>query len=97
MSIFTWADGHVSAAHRDPTGKLHGHTWRVRAFWPAGQDAVALQARLRAVLAEFDHAELPEGLIWAEDFAPEIGRRVGAARVDVWREPEGLGATWSES
>ena len=94
-SVFTGARAHFCAAHIDDRGRLHGHTWRVRAVWPfAGENAMDRQASLIAALADFDHAKLPDGLRLAETLAALIGARLGAVRVDVWRDAENLGATW---
>jgi len=94
--ILTWADAHFCAAHRSDDGRLHGHTWRVRAYWPAdGTDVLLRQAMLRELLTGFDHAELEHELRRAEAIAEAVGMRLGCAQVDVWREPEGLGASWT--
>ena len=94
--ILTWADAHFCAAHRDDRGFVHGHTWRVRAYWEFdGQDMQAPDTSLAGfVLSELDHRELPANLSWAEQIAPFIGAALNCVQVDVWREPEGLGATW---
>lgn len=74
---------------------MHGHTWIVRAFWPAdGSDALIRQAQLREVLAELDHRILPPELSRAENIAGWICARIAAAAVDINRGPEGLGALW---
>ena len=36
----------------------------------------------------------PARLSWAEHIAQFIGESLNCARVDVWREAEGIGATW---
>lgn len=95
MSVLTWADTHICAAHMGD-GKLHGHTWKVRAYWTyEGQSAVWRQEQLKRVIGKFDHEMLPDELARAEDLAGYIGDLVDAVRVDVWRDPEGLGATWT--
>lgn len=93
--ITQWAEVHFCAAHTGDDGRLHGHTWRVRAYWDyRGQSIVNQKSRLIEALAGLDHAELPATLRRAEDLAQEIGSRVLACRVEVWREPEGVGAEW---
>jgi 6-pyruvoyl-tetrahydropterin synthase len=93
--ILTWADAHFCAAHRSDDGRLHGHTWRVRGYWIAGRDASEHARTLGWVLRAFDHGELPAELRWAEDIASYVGERARCERVDVWREVEGFGATWT--
>lgn len=89
------AETHFSAAHRGGDGQMHGHTWRVRATWPyRGQDIDEQRERLIVGVSQLDHSELPPDLTRAEQIAHWIGLRVDACRVDVWREAEGLGATW---
>lgn len=91
-----WVDGFFCAAHKGGDGRLHGHTWRVRVFWDyAGADILVQQAKLREALSYLDHSELPENLSRAEDIAADIGRGLFAQRVEIWREAEGLGATWT--
>lgn len=91
----SWADTHISASHRSDEGVLHGHTWRVRAFWNYdGESIVERKALLEKVCRRFDHTVLPEHLRRAEDFAGYIGDLIDAVKVDVWREAEGLGASW---
>ncbi len=91
-----WADGFFCAAHRGADGILHGHTWRVRAYWDyAGTDILVRQAKLKEALSYLDHRELPSGLSRAEDIAADLGRGLFCLRVDVWREHEGLGASWT--
>ena len=95
MSL-SWADTHISAAHRGDDDVMHGHTWRVRAFWEyAGKSIVDLKLVLERVCRTLDHKVLPEHLRRAEDMAGYIGDLVDADRVDVWREVEGMGATWT--
>lgn len=97
MGVLSWADTHICAAHKGDDGVMHGHTWRVRAFWKyTGASVVELKSVLDHVcFVSFDHQELPDHLRRAEDIAACIGGLVEAARVDVWREPEGMGATWT--
>lgn len=92
----SWADTHISAAHCGDDGVMHGHTWRVRAFWNyTGQSALDLKARLERCCDELDHTVLVHELRRAEQLAGYIGRVTEAVRVDVWREAEGMGASWT--
>lgn len=85
----------LSAAHYGPSGALHGHTWEVVAWFPAGTDALALQRRLEERLASFDHGVLPAELSWAEPFAAYLGAALdGCIGVDVSRPSERLYARW---
>ncbi|WP_420141868.1 6-pyruvoyl trahydropterin synthase family protein [Sphingomonas sp.] len=90
---------HFSAAHRSVDDVLHGHTWEVVVWVAGGGDAVALQDRLRAVLAPLDHGELPRELIWGEAIAAWIAERMAetgldVAQVDVSRAAERIFARW---
>lgn len=92
----SWADTHISAAHRGDDDVMHGHTWRVRAFWQYDERPIEhRKQRLERACRTLDHKVLPEHLRRAEDMAGYIGDLVGAVRVDVWREAEGMGATWT--
>ncbi len=94
MGTLSWADTHICAAHMGDDGKPHGHTWKVRAHWRyTGVSIVYLKAGLEKACEEFDHGALPNQLRRAEDLAEHIGKAVDAARVDVWRDAEGMGAT----
>lgn len=97
MSVLSWAETHISAAHH-PKGRqqLHGHTWRVRAWWRYdGSDAVELRKALMEACAPLDHALLPDNLTRAEEIAEHLGHSLRADRVDVWRDAEQMGATWT--
>lgn len=97
MTALQWADAHFSAAHRDTAGRLHGHTWRVRAFWTHdGKDVLDKQKLLRKWASALDHRELPAHLTLSEDLAAHFGSATKAVRVEVWREAEGVGAVWTE-
>jgi 6-pyruvoyl-tetrahydropterin synthase len=94
-SALTGASGHLSAAHRDASGRVHGHTWMLRAWWEAtGQDAVQMKRRLDNWISTYDHGELPETMTLGEQIAAQCGERVGALVVEVSREPEGIFALW---
>lgn len=96
MTITSWADVYICAAHKGDDGVMHGHTWRVRAFWNyAGACVDDLKIKLQTAVTPLDHAVLPDALRRAEDLASHLGGLTDACRVDVWREAEGMGATWT--
>ena len=82
----------ISVAHRPlGGGPLHGHSYEIVAWFDGGQDAVPLKAALKAVLAELDHADMPNDLSRAEDMGAWIGARLpGCKVVDVNRPLEGF-------
>ena len=87
----------LSAAHRGPENKLHGHTWEVVAwFHAAGEDARNLKGDLLATLELFDHDILPDSLSRGEDLAEWLGTELtGCVQVDVSRPLEGFFARWT--
>jgi hypothetical protein len=96
VSITQWAQVHISSAHADAVGHVHGHTWAIRSHWlDDGQSVLKKQENLRAMASDLDHCLLPEHLTRAEEIAEYIGWKVNAERVDVWREAEGVGACWT--
>lgn len=93
--IKTGVSGHFSATHRGPNGKIHGHTWTVKAWFPAGPDALVLRQQLLDVLACFDHEQLPDALSRAEAMAETIGSSLPhCLSVEMAREADGLFAIW---
>jgi len=72
------------------TGAIHGHTYEVVCWFPAGDDAEELQAKCERSCADLDHAILPEELAWAEALVAEIMRRTGAEDVEIRRPLERL-------
>lgn len=92
----TGVSWHLSAAHRGPNGVLHGHTWTVAAWFPSGEDAVALQGMLKEVIGTFDHGTLPATVSLGEDLAEFIGEALPCCLlVRVDRVAEGIFAEWS--
>lgn len=84
----------ISAAHYSKSGVLHGHSYRVTAWFSAG-DADALRASLVAALAPFEHGVLPDALAWGENLAEHIGGLLpGCSGVDVARPLEGIESQW---
>lgn len=92
----TGVSGHFSAAHRSSDGVLHGHTWKVTAWFetPAKADATLYKAALDGLLGVWDHTELPENLAWAEDIAGAVGKLTNCVEVLVSRDLEGYHARW---
>ena len=97
MTTTQWAQAHISSAHADNRGRIHGHTWAIRAYWPNdGESVLKKQENLYAMASDLDHCILPKHLTRAEEIAEYIGQKVNAIRVDVWREAEGVGACWTK-
>lgn len=95
MPTLTGVGAILAAAHRGADGRMHGHTWEIIAWWPAGDDALALQDRLAEWVAQIDHDVLPPDLSLAEQIAARAGRDLDAIEVQVWRVGERLGARWT--
>lgn len=95
--MLTGVSGHFSATHKDrDTGKLHGHTWHVTAWFRnvCRSDARCYQAMLHTMLARLDHCELPDDLAWGEDIARQIAVLGGCTEVEVSRPAERIHARW---
>ncbi len=90
MKVLTGARAIFSAAHRSLDGVMHGHTWRVVAWWEGFPDATVKQAELIKYLTVFDHTVLLENQSWAEYLAQSIMVGMQCARVEVSRPLEGL-------
>lgn len=91
--------GHFSAAHRDTlTGKIHGHTWLVKAWFktPYRSDLRCHKAALDALLATLDHTLLPDEMAWGEDIIPVIATLANVVAVEVDRPAEGFFIRWRE-
>jgi hypothetical protein len=96
MTVLTGVGGHFCCAHRSPEGHLHGHTWSVRAWWPRGEDARDLLARLNAVTARLDHTQLPDAIASGESLACHIAAQLGGdvVEVEISRDAERIFARW---
>lgn len=94
MPTLTGAGAILCAAHRGADGRMHGHTWEIVAWWPAGGDALVLQDRLKRWVAQIDHDILPRDLSLAEQIAERVGHDLACAEVQVWRVGERLRARW---
>lgn len=94
MKTLTGVGWYICAAHREPNGTVHGHTWEVKAWHECADrnDAVALQMHLRNLLETLDHDELPPHMVQAEDLAAVVLQLSppSCVAVDVWRGPERL-------
>lgn len=96
MTVQTGVGGIICAAHRDEDGKLHGHTWEVVAWWPDGQDALVLQAKLQSILNLYDHEELGPRISRGENLAAAIGSALeGCVEVQLNRPAERIYARWT--
>lgn len=90
MRSFTGVTGIVSAAHRSKDGQLHGHTWEIKAWWPAGECAVELKRQLAEYLENFDHQLLGDEVAWGEALGKCMILGLGCCRVEVSRPLEGI-------
>jgi 6-pyruvoyl-tetrahydropterin synthase len=86
----------LCAAHEDTQGRMHGHTYDVVAWFPAGEDALVLQERLKREIEPFDHATLCHELAKGESLAAAIFERLSpdVIRVDISRTAERIYARW---
>lgn len=77
---YTGVKAVLSAAHRDQTtGKVHGHTWEVIAWFRyTGTDVAILKYRLDAVVKPLDHTCLADKIAWGEALAAHIGNEIYA-------------------
>ena len=91
----TGVGGVFSASHHSPEGALHGHSYEIWAWFPAGVDARVLQEQLLAVLEPLDHACLPDELGWGEALAEHVGGQLlNCLEVEVRRPLERISARW---
>lgn len=97
-----WVVSSFDASHRGEfAANFHGHTWWVRAHWPAEptRDARLMLQRLNACLSQWDHCALDDKVTPTNHgVAKAIGQRVAhLVRVEVWREGRvECGATWNK-
>jgi len=94
----TGVSGIISAAHRDVnTGRIHGHTWEIVAWFTVGKNIENAEIKKYAfdqLLSSLDHDFLPDALAWGENMAEYIGQSLGCSAVDVNRKAEGIFARW---
>ena len=78
------------AAHKDvETGKLHGHTWEVTAWFRSAKNAIELQEELKSVLLQYDHTELSDDMAWGEAISKDICLKLdGCREVIISRQAE---------
>lgn len=88
MKTMTGVGGIICAAHKDRTGRLHGHTWEITAWWSGSPDAVAKQALLDVALAQYDHTQLDEDMSWAEQFGMMLLCVLECDRIEIARPLE---------
>lgn len=85
-----WADATFDASHIGKyADQMHGHTWFVRAFWPAEPetDARTVRAQLVSVLDQWDHTVL-DGKVDPTNYgvAKAVAERIQiVTAVAVWR------------
>lgn len=88
--VLTGVGSYFCAAHRDKlTGKLHGHTWDIVAWFISDKNAVSLQSDLKGFLERFDHSVLDDDCSWGEELAKTILCSLeNCCEVEVRRESE---------
>ena len=85
----------LECSHRDPDGRIHGHSYVLEVWTPAGPDLPTLAETVRAIATEVDHTMLKDsiGSPRMEDIAAWFLARVpGASRVIVRRPTLGFAA-----
>lgn len=90
LKVWTGVSGIICSAHEGPTGKLHGHTWEVKAWWLDGRDADEARSTLASYLSRFDHDYLPNWLSRGELIAKAVLKDLDCDAVDVSRPLEGI-------
>lgn len=90
MKILTGVTSVISAAHRSSDGNLHGHTWEIKAWWPAGNCAVELKQQLADYLRIFDHTVLGDTIAWGESLGQSLIMGLGCCKVEISRPLEGI-------
>ena len=79
----------VECGHRDEIGRVHGHSYVVEVWFPAGPDFVVLNAFVRDVAAGVDHSMLEDtvGSSRMEDLADWFLRQISTATRVIVRRP----------
>lgn len=91
----TGVSGVISVAHHDDHGRLHGHTYEIKAWWAAdGTDALERQDQLARVLKLYDHRGLGANERSGEQLARLIGEKLACEEVEVSRYGERIYARW---
>jgi hypothetical protein len=93
--IHTGVSGILCCAHHDGR-RWHGHTYEVRAWWPAdGTDAMERHEQLARVLKLYDHRGLGANESSGEQLAELIGHKLdGCDEIEVSRPGERIFARW---
>ncbi len=87
---------YFSASHNDAVRReVHGHSYEVVCWCEtdAPRDAVVLQAKLKMILAAWDHTTMPPELSRAEDMAAALMHLMECDGVTVSRPIERLHAS----
>lgn len=93
---FTGVDVSFFITHEDPKGlkPKHGHTWKVTAWFPAGQDGRDILPKVEELANQLHGTHMAR--VWGEGIAAAFGRRLqGCVAVDVSRDDEPFKARWS--
>lgn len=79
----------IECAHRDNLGRVHGHSFVIEIWFPAGPDLVALNDRVRHVARTVDHTMLEESMGGArmEDVAEWFLAKISTASRVIVRRP----------
>ena len=94
-TLQTGVSTHICCAHTGADGRLHGHTWVITAWFPAGQCALDLKSRLVEACAPFDHAELLYELSTGEGIAAALAKALpDAIEIEADRKAEGINVRW---
>lgn len=90
----------LECAHRDALGRIHGHSYVLEAWFPAGADLVALREFVQSVAGAVDHSELEQsvgGSRMEEIGVWFLGKMPEASRIVVRRPTLGLAAQVSRN
>ena len=79
----------IECAHTDDIGRVHGHSYVLEVWFPAGPDLVTLDARVRDIAATVDHTMLEDSIGGArmEDVAHWFLAKIPSASRVVARRP----------
>lgn len=79
----------IECAHTDDIGRVHGHSYVLEIWFPAGPDLVALNALVRDVATTVDHTMLEDSIGGArmEDVARWFLTKVPTASRVIVRRP----------
>jgi 6-pyruvoyl-tetrahydropterin synthase len=79
----------VECSHRDTDGRIHGHSYMVEVWVPAGPDLPSLAAAVREIAAPVDHSMLEDsiGSPLMEDMALWFLNQLPSATRVVVRRP----------